>query len=213
MNPGIKSKTGHVILNIFTEKNKKEALAVSPVYATRKADYVEWKHCANEHGTCQCTGTVRYGAIGNHVKWDYVGRGACLASNRQVYKRYVILNGQRGFTGTEDSCKQLCQKHDKCRGINFVPSNKHCHLNVDSDASLSLLGSFIEMGIGSGPIVKSTFSSSDSRNSWTCWKANRTGKWSSPRWVQGQIKCQNSVFGDPYSGIGKKCECAAGFRG
>jgi len=33
------------------------------------------------------------------------------------------------------------------------------------------------------------------------------GRWASPRPVHGQISCSNSVFGDPYPGVGKRCEC------
>lgn len=207
MHTHTKSKTGHPLVNIFTEEEKAQVLDVSPMLAERQADSLTWEHCANEHGTCQCRGTVRYGAIGYDANWASVEKGICVAAN----KRYVVVNGQWEFTGTVDSCKKLCEKHYKCLGISFIPNYKHCHLNVEIGESLPLHDNSIRWG---NMIYDPVLAAIASENSWSCFKANRpgSGKWSSPRPVRGQIKCSNDVFGDPYRGMGKICECAADFR-
>jgi len=262
MNPSIKSSTGHVIWMVMSEANKAEARAVAG-YAHRQNDVVTWEHCADEGQTCQCDGTVRYGALGNHemcngdaleycnsypdlvnafcggstctdsaridctnhfnnfgrneiadgrryapncgIEWDDLGAGGCLAANDQFYNRYVLVTGQYGFSGTIASCKQLCARYDECIGINFVHGHNHCHLNVDSGATLSGVGWNIHGGAGTGPIARAAGS-----GNWECSRATRKGKWSSPIPVRGQISCSNGAFGaDPYPNVAKKCECTS----
>lgn len=208
MNPSIRTSTGHVIRMIFSDANKAEARTVSG-YANRQHDTVTWKHCANENGICQCDGTVRYGALGTAVEWDDLGAGGCVASNGQLYNRYVLVTGQYGFSGTVDSCKQLCANHNECVGINFVPGYNHCHLNVGSGVTLSGVGWNIHGGAGNGQIAGST-GSHTWNGFWSCSRANRAGKWSSPTPVRGQIACTTGSFGvDPYPGVVKSCECTS----
>merc|ERR1711879_54055 len=113
-----------------------------------------------------------------------------IAANGETYKRYAVIKGKWGFTGTVDSCQKLCEKHDNdCLGIQFDPNYINCHLLVESDVWLPLRRVPIHSGDGTGPIAGSTKSIGwhpNLRNSWSCFKLNRPGKWSSPRPVQGQ---------------------------
>jgi len=204
MNPSVKSSTGHVVSNLMSEANKAEARSVAG-YANRQHDVATWKHCGDEGQTCQCDGTVRFGALGNHVEWDDLGAGGCLAAIGGFYRRYVLVTGQYGFSGTMASCKQLCAKYDECFGVNFVHGHNHCHLNVDSGVTLSGAGWNIHGGAGTGPIARAAGS-----GIWECSRATRKGKWSSPIPVRGQVSCSNGAIGvDPFPNVVKKCECTS----
>jgi len=100
------------------------------------------------------------------LQWEALGSGACLSHDGHFYKRYVLMTGQYGFSGTVESCKQLCAKYDECFGINFVNNHNHCHLNVGSDRTLSGVGWNIQGGTGIGPIDRTTTTPSGSH--WEC---------------------------------------------
>jgi len=111
------------------------------------------------HKECQCL----------NLQWENLGSGGCMSLDGRFYKRYVLVSGQYGFSGTVESCKQLCAKYDDCFGINFVNYHNHCHLNVGNDRTLSGVGWNIHAGTGYGPIDRAA------KGSWTdpLWQCHR----------------------------------------
>jgi len=205
MHKSIKSSTGHVNKMIFSEGNKNRLRIRAK--SESSVDFT-WKYCAKDHEICHCAGTVRYGALGDYVIWDDLGEGNCRDANNRLFKRYDIATGQYGFSGTVDSCKQLCSKYEECVGINFIEGPDRCFLNVANGVTLPGINSRIYGGTGMGRIDGAHKLHWD--GFWTCHRANRPGKWAGPMPVRGQINCDSSTFGaDPFPGVLKKCECTS----
>jgi len=99
-----------------------------------------------------------------NLEWEALGTGVCVAEDGQMYTRAILfagehlLAGEHGFSGTKESCKQLCATYASCIGINFVN-----HLEFDFDTYICQLlsgdglpideaGGIWGAGSGTGPI-------------------------------------------------------------
>jgi len=180
MNANIKSKTGHVVYPLFSDANKAQVRSVS-YYAHRQHDTVTWKHCGDEGQTCQCDGTVRYGA---HERCDI--------------ERNTNFDGSDihwiGNVMSAEDCALECVKYQGCDSWTWGKTPGQWFYNI----------CFLKSGRPSA----SYHGGCDSGLKNACSKP--TGKWSSPTPVRGQISCStNSFHGDPYPYVPKICECSS----
>jgi len=102
-----------------------------------------------------CSLDLQYWDYATYMKvpnWEFLGSGACVNANNQIYRRNVLTAGQYGFSGSKESCKQVCAQHPSCVGINYVNHHVHCHINLGDGVPIPELGWNIHWGIGTGPI-------------------------------------------------------------
>jgi len=111
MNSRIKTSTEHLVQMTMSAANKDRARAKSH-FANNQHDAFTWKHCSEEHGSCRCDGTVRYGRDG---RW---------ASPKPVRGRILCSNSRFGdpYPGVVKKCecaaitwKHCSDEHGSCK--------------------------------------------------------------------------------------------------
>lgn len=115
-----------------------------------------------------------------NLKWEDIGNGVCVDGDHNYYTGIGLFGDGYGFSGTKESCKQLCASYKWCVGINFVNSLNMCYLysGVGDGLPIAGVGGFLDVwGTGAGPIARTAFHHYDN-NDWECHRiANFDVRW------------------------------------
>lgn len=118
-----------------------------------------------------------------NLEWEDVGNGVCVDEDFHTYMRVGLFGEQHGFSGTKESCKQLCATYKWCVGINFINGLNLCYLNSGRGDGLPIaeLSGFLDVwGTGTGPIARVAvpYGAAPYDNDWECHRiANFDLRW------------------------------------